>query len=649
MNFKFIPVLAFTIFAGLNADAQELRYKIPAHAQFVVTINNKAIVENSSIELLNETLAKLGAFEKTANKENFPVKSLMESDFNLSKQAYIYRTNTDSLSYIGILIPLITNHKVKERMFSEYKVVPGFKGYERRISADGKTQVAWDQESLFIFTGSLNEDYFLQDEVVKRYGIDLGSHEYDLVDSAGVATASDTAWAADEAVEAAGEAMAAAEAVAVESEEVVHAADAAAEATEEDEEEYDPEAESLRLLNEARIAKNDSIQNILLLNWISTDFNTYLEPENNLGENKSIQLLDQKQLLRMWIPKIDALYQNSLPMDIMKIAAGIDMKSFKNGYEDAIFDLIQDQHQLKLSGSVGVDAELEAMCKPLFKNKVNKKFIKYIPGNLLAYTSLNVSTQGYLEQLPKLISRWYSPLAGEYADVVSIIATTLEIALDEKAIGKTVKGDHVFYLNNLRKVSKEYISYEYDEDYNSTEVTKTKEEYTPDFLYMFTSEDQRLFKKTIDFAVKKEKVSFENGLYRIADVKMTEPIFVLFKEDIIFVASDSTQLIAIQENRFKTNPDKKFRKDLYANPFNMVLHTSAIPKVVKQLEIPVTGAWEQTLEDLSAYGDLQMTSSKLKKGRFYGEMSVELPKKDKNALQYILKHILENLDKNSTN
>src|SRR5690606_20283875 len=131
----------------------------------------------------------------------------------------------------------------------------------------------------------------------------------------------------------------------------------------------------------------------------------------------------------------------------------------------------------------------------------------------LAYVSTNLSTEGYLQQITTLMNNWYAPLAGENAELLSIVATALEIALDEKSIAKLMKGDQVFFLNDLHKVSKEYTTYEYDEDYNYEEVVKTKEEFQPNFLWMFTSEDQRIFKKTLDFAVKRQKASVDNDIY----------------------------------------------------------------------------------------------------------------------------------------
>lgn len=638
MNINFLRLLTFTVFAGWNANAQELTNKIPAQAQLVVTINNKAIVEHSSIELLNETLVKLGAFEHAKTNIDYPIKSLTESDLNLDKQSYIYHTSADSLYYIGILLPLKNNHQVKQHMFSQFTVLPTFNGYERRVSKDGKTQVSWNHETLFIFTGGLHDNYFQNEDVANRYGLDLGpkpQHEYDWnynesLDSTAntVVDTADAVWTR--------EADASAE------EETADASEEAIEASEED-----TEADSLYLISQVREAKNDSIKAKLFTKWLAADFNSYLEPKQNLAENKTINLTDRKHLLRLWIPNIEELYQTYLPKDLLKMV-GVDIKNVKYGYQDALIDLIQDQHSLKLSGSVGVDPDMEKVFKSLYKNKFNKKFSQYIPENHLAYASVNISTEGYFQQLPKLISRWYAPLSGEYADVLNIAATVVEIGLDEKAIGKVMKGDNIFFLNDLHKVTKEYVTYEYDDDYNSTEVTKTKEEYAPNFLWMFSSEDQRIFRKTLDFAIKRKKVTLEEGIYKIDATKSIDPIYILFKKDIVFVGNNIEQLTAIHQNRFRTSKDTKVKKDIFAYPANMVVHMSAIPQVVNQLEIPVTAAWEQTLQDLSGYGNLQIKSNKINKSRFYGELSVELPKKDKNALQYILKHIIQNLNDNTT-
>lgn len=702
MYIKPFILLALSTLTSIAAYAQELSRKIPAASQFVVTINNKTLVENSSIELLKETLTKLGVFENVTEILEVPITDLMESDFNLNKQAYIYRTSADSLHYMGYVLPLKSDHQVSQHLFSQFTALPIHKGYERRVSTDGKTQVAWNKEALLILTGDFEDSYFQKEEVAERYGLILeqyGSDEWTYDESLAAAAADSSWWteldelSVDSIPEDAIEAAAAADSnwwteldelsADTLTESAIEEATAAVEAAEEaivdtvfldetqeywayEEEEYEAEegweledgyygdygleADSTYLMNQERNAKNDSIKNELFATWLATDFENYLDPEDNLGQQKALNLKGEKVLVRLWVPNLDKLYQEALPHSLLQMAYGFDMRNQKYGYEDATFDLIQDQHTLKLAGSVHMDKEMNKVIKALYKNKVNKKFTKYIPESHLAYASLNVSTEGYLQQLPTLISRLYAPMMGnDYADILEIATTALEIGLDEKAISKVMKGDNLFFLNDLHKVSKEYIDYEYDDNYDYTEVVKTKEEYAPNFLWMFTSEDQRIFKKALEFAVKKEKVTLENAVYTFAESNGLQPIYIFFKEDIVFVGSNIDQITAIKENRFKAARDTKTKKNIMSHPFNLVINTSAIPSVVDKLEVPVTASWKQTLHDLSAYGNLQVKSDLIKNKGFYGEVSLELPKTDKNALQYALKQLLEGLNNQDDN
>ncbi|MCA5004188.1 hypothetical protein [Sphingobacterium bovistauri] len=646
MNIKFFTLLSISVLAGITVCAQELTRKIPGNAQFVITINNKAIVEKSSIALLNETLVKLGAFEKINERNDYPTNTIMELDFNLDKQAYVYRTDADSLYYIGILIPLKANHQVKERMFSKFNSRSSHDGFERRVSKDGKTQVAWDQESLFIMTGSPKSSYFETEEIANLYGLDL--ERYDELYSPDTVLVAEEAWATAEEIVVADtidttEWESAAEEIVDETQEW----DSYSDSTELDS--YDLATDSIYLANLAREAKNDSIRNDVFVNWLAKDFANYINPSNNLANHKSIKIKDQNILLRFWIANVDNLYREAYADNMLYSIFGTDLKDIKYGYEDATIDLIQHEHSLKIAGSVHIDEDLTHIFKALHKNNINKKFAQYIPENHLAYASMNISTEGYLKQLPSLLKLSYAPLVGEYADVLQIVATALEIGLDEKSIAKVLKGDNVFFLNDLQKVSKEYLTYEYDDDYNYTEVMKTKEEYSPNFLWMFTSEDQRLFQKTLEFAIKKEKVELDEDIYTIHATKDTEAMYVVFKKDIVFVGNNFEQISAIQKNRFKTGNDPKVKKDIFTHPFNFVINTSSIPEVIHKLEIPVAASWDPTLQNLSDYGKLQIRYNKLSKNRISGEMSLELPKKDSNALQYILKQVIQNVGNTSSN
>ena len=675
MNIKNLTLSTCIAFAGFQVTAQDLSSKIPAQAKLILSINNKALVENSSPELLSDALTKLEAFKNT----DTDIKAIIQSDFDLSKQAYFYYTNTDSIQYVGFLAPLKENHRVKDHLFSDYNILPTTKSYERRVSKNGEIQVAWNQESLLILTGDLIDNYFQTKEMSAHYGLEFASNNTnDWEYNEDLAVAADSEWAVEEpsatydtvyVEESVEEPISAAEVEeawetyeAPDVETVATAAAAVADAaaatyeleypemtqTEDVSEAYEDEWNWYsHLLSPEQEAKNDSIKNVLFTHWIENDFDSYLDPKNNLGNNKFIKLHDTNHLIRVWIPDFDQLYKDILPSEILSLVYNFDMKNLKYGYKDATFDLIQENHNLRFTTNVNTDDDLAKYLKAISKNKVNKKFAHYIPENYIAYSSLNISTEAYLKELPKFITRWYMPAVED--DFFEIVATALEITLDEKAIGKVIKGDNLLFVNDLKKVTREYVTYDYDEDYNYEEVKETKEEYVPDYLWMFTSEDQRLFKKILEYSAVKEKIAFENGIYRTLDEDNSEPIHILFKDNIVFVGSNLEQISAISENRFSNRKDAKVKKDILSNPFNLRIKTAAIPEITNKLEVPVSLTNNDFLENLSGYGDIQVKINKMKKNTIHSEISIELPKKDKNALQYILKNLIENLNTNSIN
>src|SRR5690606_8290050 len=140
-----------------------------------------------------------------------------------------------------------------------------------------------------------------------------------------------------------------------------------------------------------------------------------------------------------------------------------------------------------------------------------------------------------------------------FGEVAGIVATALEIALDEKAIANVMGGDHVLFINEMKKVQKEYIDYQYDQEtFDYKEIKKTKDDYIPTFLWMFTSKDQRLYHKILQLGESKEKVTQTDGIYKITESPRAEVIYVLFKDDIVFVSNDEDQLSAIRTNRHRS-------------------------------------------------------------------------------------------------
>src|SRR5690606_33198319 len=103
-------------------------------------------------------------------------------------------------------------------------------------------------------------------------------------------------------------------------------------------------------------------------------------------------------LLHFWSRNMMSLYSQSIPyyMPTMQYAFVNQMEKLAYGYQDIVLDLVQDKHTLKLQGSFGLDKEMERMIKPIYKNKMNRKFARYIPEKHIGYMSLNFNSEAYL-------------------------------------------------------------------------------------------------------------------------------------------------------------------------------------------------------------------------------------------------------------
>ena len=75
-----------------------------------------------------------------------------------------------------------------------------------------------------------------------------------------------------------------------------------------------------------------------------------------------------------------------------------------------------------------------------------------------------------------------------------------------------------------------------------------------------------------------------------------------------------------------------------------VTHLSEIPKTINRLGIPVITSWDRMVNNLSEYGDITITAQGRKKGRITGEMSIDFPKQEANALQFLLQELRKTID-----
>ncbi|SFS50378.1 hypothetical protein [Sphingobacterium wenxiniae] len=665
MQLKYYILLSISLFTGLLSFGQDLITRIPANADLVVSFNNPAIFKHSTFEDVNEMLQHLDVFSSMNADREIDIKDIREIDIDYSRNAYIYKSSSDSVHYIGVILPLRKDHQITQQIMRKWTDLSPSQGYQRRISSDNKMLGAWNDNMLFLFFGDINTFYFKNSAIAERYGIQLSAYE---VDAAYPWTETDAYayedYATADYIEGIADSVAMVESAVDAAEEFyqdtlrdsvdtywegydfdmeVDSADYDSDFNYDWESTYDSAySDSTYQAEQDRIAYNKAIQDSLFQQWLLRDFDSYLLPAQNLSKNKQIQLKGKNTILtRVWIKDLDDVYKSFLPLDAFTSSYGFALSNLNYGYQDAIFDFVQDGHTLKLSSSIGLDKEVENMLKSVYSSKYNRKFTNYVPENHLGYMTLNVNTEAFIKQLPNMMNRWYGGMSYGILDVMDILMTSIEITFDEKAISKVMRGDHVLFVNDVQKVTREYTDYEYDENYDYKVVTKTKEEQVPNFLWMFTSEDQRLFKQILNYGVRKGECTFIGDIYKLEAARNTDSVYIYFKDDMVFVGNNLPQIASIRDNNFRSSGDSKLKKELFANTASLVVHTQRIPEVLRSLEVPIIKSWNRTVQNLGKYGDMQAKMQGIRKGRISGELSLDFPQEEKNALGYLLKQIKE--------
>lgn len=656
MKSKIILVgLAYLSFMT-NVKSQDLIKQIPEDAEMIAAFNVKDIVQKANANKLNELLQKTGFFEKSGISANNDIKNL---GVDLSQTAYFYTRKTDSISFTEFIFSLNNKGQFEKLLHEAGEPKALSNGYTSVGLKAGSMLVYNDRIARFI-SATANTTFLDNDSIASRYGIkkvDYVARPADDEDAWADTTvvAMDSAAAVWDADENLAVPVAPPAAIAVEPDTIATAATevlppVADVAVGDAVEMHDPSYyDSLYTAYEDQNRKNDSIRNGLRDKWLLNEVTRLLS-----GSYKSLSIADQEKvlknlgLIRLYVPRVEDLYRGLMPYttSLPYYYMGIKLDKFKTGYQDGLLDLVQEGNVLRLKGSVGLDKELAEMSKRMYARKPNSKFSKYLTDKTLGFFNVNINSEAYLREMPSYMAKYYSGLLGPQQDVVEWGLMALEIALDEKAIAQVMPGDHLVVVNGLRKFKKDYIDYTYDDDYNATEVKKTKEETLPVFIWMFTSKDQRLIKKGLEMAVSKHVGQIHDGIYTFSTKKaMDFPMYVLLKEDLVMVSNDSLSLNDIRQNKMVAPVNKDFVKLMKQNKMSAAIDLQKLPGVLKEMGVAPSKQWEATLAQLNQYGSTAITSKGVVGNRAEVEMSTKLPQTRDGAISYLLDQIITELNK----
>ncbi len=588
--------------------SQKLEYKIPNDALMVASIDGKHLQDFMSVSEFNQYDFVKKLFVEASN-DTKEINSIKDFGFDVNSDAY-YFMQKDSVTYHSFMAKLANKAAFEsllgETQLARIKVENGISMIVER------NEVLMWNDNMFFFT---HAEY---PESIFDYGVFEDNNEW------GEETEEVEEVEMEEVVED------------VEMEEtIVESTPRIEDSQEEVVEETVVEEESPSYNNNPSTEDNQALLKNRALGFFNKTNAKSIVLNTNYSKGK-----DKDAVAYFWISNYGLLVSSI--MDTYKGLLGSSMPviDFKDLYGiDAVkMNFFVEEDAFKIKGEVDLSANRIDTFKKIYDSKLDKAFLKYFnQDDVLAYVSSSIDAQAALEEFPYLYASIATGMMPNFSEEVSVGADFLSILLDEEALAELATGDVLFMLNDLSEKEIEYTTYEYDDDWNSTEVTKTKNEFVPDFTLMFGSTNSDFTNKVLRLGAKHKVIDLKNKYAEVTVPNMPFKIFLLQKDGIFFVSTSEKDMANIVANKFVANAGKH-KKLMRKNVMTLYANSDKI-----MAKVPVENMSDFDLEVLKyaqeSFGEIYVTSSRVKGNKMYSESVFETKGQKENALKALFDFI----------
>ncbi|MCX6311431.1 MAG: hypothetical protein NT084_07305 [Bacteroidetes bacterium] len=164
----------------------------------------------------------------------------------------------------------------------------------------------------------------------------------------------------------------------------------------------------------------------------------------------------------------------------------------------------------------------------LYAGRVDKKMFKYVKGeNLMAFVSMSVN----MEKMMKFYGSVYreslnNSLAGMYGNYYMMMWDMLRVFIDDKTLYNLLDGQFLFAVTDLKPYTASYVTYDFDENFNKTEIRKEKTEIRPEFIMVAGIGQKEDAEKILEILQRANAIKKQNNQYYLIntpgeyDIKM---------------------------------------------------------------------------------------------------------------------------------
>ena len=658
-------VILFTNFflISLLLSAQDLISKIPSNASAVVAVKGKNLTDLvSTSEFENSKLGNL-FFKELTEKTDGKVTNLESLGVDVEQNFYYFLQNEEGNLTHTFLVPL----KNKENIIA---LLP--KRTQERVEGDGNISyftdlydaavTMWDDNTLLMVIYQELETYddYGYDDYYRYDDYSVTEEAAEAVDAASEVVEDEVQEGEiiSEIVEEANTTEAAVEEL-EKAQEEEYVEETIIETTESDydengyynndyyNDEYYKKQEEKRIEREAKQEERRKENLITVVEKGKAVLSGNYSQGSILNNKEYVASIgSDKEEASFWINDLGSLYMEAMPaifgqsgignpygmVNIDRLYGGMSLTS-KLNFED-------DKASIKTIYKM--NNEMASYYKEMYNGKMNNNFFKYFnEDEIQGYLAVNTNTEGTLKAYPKMIDAMFSGVEENHLqDLVPITTRFVSLLLDEEAIAKIVRGDMLFVMNGIEQKEVTYTTYEYDENYESTEVTKTKMETIPNFLFMVTSEEKEIFDRLMRIGTKEGIVTFENGFYQVNIPDVPFSLNMLFKGNTLLIGNSAKDIMAISNGSFNAKVSSKHKKLIAKNSGSIYINGKHITKSIPSDLVPE--AYKEKLNYISNnVEDIEFKVGKMKGNVLEGEFILNTPKGQghKNSLAYFMNMI----------
>jgi hypothetical protein len=287
--------------------------------------------------------------------------------------------------------------------------------------------------------------------------------------------------------------------------------------------------------------------------------------------------------------------------------------------------------------------ETKKSYQEMFDSKIDKNLMNYVGNNVLGYYSIAMNTQAIMNYEYKILKSTLNSVYQSYSkeaigNEADVLIDGIALLLDEKAIADLVPGNAIFVLHDLKKVQRDYVTIEYDENYEQIETKGTKEEIQPDFTFLLNTKNESFFNKLLQLPLNKSKFTatdyqLTNGYYTIHFEKdnLLENLYIGLKTGVVMVTTSKENIEnLIQQKIMPLHTD--FKKSISKNNSAAWMD---LQKIITAYKTELNKDSKSNYYDIALKnaGEIKM-ESKFKNGKILSESTYTIKGDHTNSLQY---------------